>query len=324
MSIHQNHSQHTTPPLLRLPVELRVQIYSHILSFPHPLKLRQHIPGSPLTSILRTNRQIHTEAISVLHDLNTISATRNDFCPNTDPALKTPIPTQHVRHLQITQFGESIACTYADVRCAVCEVSARGFVGVLAREMPKLRSVRVDFASQRQGFERFRKGSLFTGAHRSLSTRARGGAGSEQRHFKIESFAIGRWRLTGPGLEHLDFVFEHASLARVWPDVLALANLFPTPDRRDEVLDFLRKTGPEVTNKAYYFVQLRQRAEGARRMGVEDDGGPLLVGDAVLAEWDPERGLGEGGEDASEERARVADGVLDIGFYPPWNVRRET
>lgn len=68
--------------LTRLPIELRLEIYAHLLAFSAPLKLRQVIPGSRDLPILRTNRQIHDEALSVLYEFNTIVVTRNGTpCP---------------------------------------------------------------------------------------------------------------------------------------------------------------------------------------------------------------------------------------------------
>lgn len=63
--------------LEKLPVELRLEIYAYLLTFAAPLKLRQVIPGSRDLAILRTNRQIHDEALGVLYELNTIVVTRN-------------------------------------------------------------------------------------------------------------------------------------------------------------------------------------------------------------------------------------------------------
>lgn len=77
------------PFLDKLPVEIRLEIYSYLLTFSHPLKLRQVIPGSRDLAILRINRQIHDEALSVLYDLNTIVVTRNG-----EPALIFATPSQ--------------------------------------------------------------------------------------------------------------------------------------------------------------------------------------------------------------------------------------
>lgn len=63
--------------LERLPVELRREIHTYLLTFSSPLKLRQVIPGSRDLAILRTSRQIHDEALAVLYELNTIMVTRN-------------------------------------------------------------------------------------------------------------------------------------------------------------------------------------------------------------------------------------------------------
>ncbi|KAK6501674.1 hypothetical protein TWF481_009503 [Arthrobotrys musiformis] len=61
------------PTFLSLPPEIRLQIYSHLLIFPQrgqPYSLRLRKPSLDL-SILRTNRQIHNEAIPILYSHNT-------------------------------------------------------------------------------------------------------------------------------------------------------------------------------------------------------------------------------------------------------------
>ena len=65
------------PFLHALPVELRLQIYTHLLSFDRRLKLRQVIPGSRDLAILRINRQVHAEATGVLFERNCVVVTRN-------------------------------------------------------------------------------------------------------------------------------------------------------------------------------------------------------------------------------------------------------
>lgn len=71
------HPAPTCPLLDRLPVELRLEIYTHLLAFSAPLKLRQVVPGSRDLAILRVNRQVYEEASEVLFELNTIVVTRN-------------------------------------------------------------------------------------------------------------------------------------------------------------------------------------------------------------------------------------------------------
>lgn len=137
----------TNCPLLdRLPVELRLHVYELLLTFTAPIKLRCIVPGSRNLSLLRTCRQIHTEALSVLHDLNTIVITRNDFCPNTDSTLKTPVNWEYVRHLRVVAFSQSIACMSQMRRekCSVCRPDASGLIEVLIK-MPRLKSCVVDY-----------------------------------------------------------------------------------------------------------------------------------------------------------------------------------
>jgi hypothetical protein len=135
------------PFLHKLPAEIRVQIYGYLLQYRLPIKLRQIVPGSRDLSLLRTNRQIYSEALSVLYDLNHIVVTRNDFCRNTEDRLKTPLQRDHVRHLLIKTFSQSIACTLSgpEGRCDVCQPSAIGLINTLA-SMPRLKYVLIDFA----------------------------------------------------------------------------------------------------------------------------------------------------------------------------------
>lgn len=157
----------TTPECLllsRLPVELRAQIYAHILSFPRPLKLRQIVAGSPNTSILRTCQQIHSEALPILYSTNTILATRNDFCSLTEPALQTPLRKDQLRHLLVKNCSQSIRCSsysggnnlFLEGCCDVCKPHARGFLAALGA-LPKLRSVLIDYHHHRREFEYIRE-----------------------------------------------------------------------------------------------------------------------------------------------------------------------
>ncbi|EMC95876.1 hypothetical protein BAUCODRAFT_507344 [Baudoinia panamericana UAMH 10762] len=145
--------------LTRLPAELRIRIYELLLTFNGaPIKLRQHVSGSPDTAIIRTNRQISNEAMAVLYDLNVIVVTRNDFCLLTISALKTPVFAQHIRHLLITSFGESITCTFLSDqgKCNVCKDSAVGLLAALS-SMPYLKKAYIDYSGSAQRFKRFRE-----------------------------------------------------------------------------------------------------------------------------------------------------------------------
>ena len=144
------------PFLYRLPVELRLRIYEHLLSFNSPIKLRQIVPGSRDLSILRVCRQILDEAIPILYDLNTVIVTRNDFCRYTDDALKTPLKLNYARHLRVVAFSQSIACTLVDPtwQCDVCQPAAMGLIRAFMA-MPRLRSVVVDYRQHRGEMQAF-------------------------------------------------------------------------------------------------------------------------------------------------------------------------
>lgn len=145
--------------LEKLPIELRLRIYEHLVAFSYPIKLRQIIQGSRDLAILRTNRQIYEEALSVLYDLNTIIVTRNDFCINTDAGLKTPINLDRTKHLLIPTFSQSIICMFKnseDERCRVCHPSAAGLISAFD-QMRNLRTVVVDYQNHLTEMRKFAK-----------------------------------------------------------------------------------------------------------------------------------------------------------------------
>lgn len=134
------------PLLHKLPVEIRLRIYELLLQYSHPIKPRQIIPGSRDLSLLRPSRQIYSEALPVLYDLNTIVVARNDFCRNTDASLKTPLRLDLARHLLVVSLSQSIACTLngPEGQCDVCRPSAIGLFKMFA-SMPRLQTVVVHY-----------------------------------------------------------------------------------------------------------------------------------------------------------------------------------
>ena len=129
-----------------VPPELRIRIYEHLLRFTQPIKLRQQVAGERDLAILRVSRQVNGEALAVLYDLNRIVVTRNDFCKLTDDRLKTPIKLNHVRHLLITSFSQSIACVLIgrERQCDVCDPSATGLIRALT-SLSRIQTVLVDY-----------------------------------------------------------------------------------------------------------------------------------------------------------------------------------
>ena len=190
-----------SPFLEKLPTELRLRIYSHLLAFDHPIKLRQIVPGTKNLAILSTDRQIHNEALSVLYDLNTIIVTRNDFCKYTDAALQTPVKLDHARHLLMKSFSQSIMCTLKGLedRCDVCHPSAAGLIRTLA-SMPRLRTVIVDYQKHVTEFEQF------TGR-----IEAQGNLKLEEGPLDVE-LGCHTCRLVGPDVNGVDILFKY-----VWP-----------------------------------------------------------------------------------------------------------
>ncbi len=169
------------------------KIYEHLLQYDEPIKLRQHIKGSRDLAILRSCSSIYHEAIQALYDLNSIMVTRNDFCRCTDAHLKTPLKLQYARHILVSSFSQSIACTLnsPEERCDVCQPSAIGLVEAF-QEMPRLRTVLIDYHKHLAEMRLFR---MWLGQDMSLEAFSTG----------TGSFA---YRLEGPGLENLDIQFR--------------------------------------------------------------------------------------------------------------------
>ncbi|KAK0363457.1 hypothetical protein LTR91_020038 [Friedmanniomyces endolithicus] len=230
-------------PLFKLSPELRLQIYTHLLTFPTPIHLRQHVPGTPHTALLRTNRQIHHEAQAVLYDTNTISLSRNDFCLLTDPALQTPVEGLQVRHLRFTSFGESLACNVLAERCAVCKDDARGLLEALGG-MPVLRRVTIDYSTQIASFMRFRQLAAEEGGSRKGLT--------------VTCISVGVYRVHGAGFDQVDFTFSHRPLASIWPDLATLSYSLLSEEEQETVLARLRTQDPDTPDKLWLLLWAAQ------------------------------------------------------------------
>jgi hypothetical protein len=77
----------TTPFLDILPPELRTHIYTHLLTTPHPLKgltARGQMTYGIHTAILRTNKQIYSEARHVFFGRNTFSVSSVPLTPSAE------------------------------------------------------------------------------------------------------------------------------------------------------------------------------------------------------------------------------------------------
>jgi len=233
-----------TSNLLSLPSELRIKVYEYILTFSGPIKLRQIVRGSEKTNLLRVNRQIYQEALPVLFDVNTVSATRNDFCTRTDDSLKTPVRSDHIRHLLITNFGESIACNFLLDRCDVCEHPAEGFLDAL-RTMPQLKTVVIEYSTQLTKFRHFREAMA-----------------SRSKDAELYCTAVGKSRLRCSSLEHVDITFEHLALTRTWPALTALSSSMPSESDEEDALTALRKIHADLPDKLWLLICARQYGRG--------------------------------------------------------------
>ena len=221
----------------QIPSELRIRIYELILGFSQPIKLRQTVAGSENTTLLRVNKRMYNEALPVLFDINTVAVTRNDFCKKTDVSLKCPVPSQHVRHLLMTSFGESIACSFLLDRCNVCGVPARGVFDAL-RAMPQLKSVTVDYRTHIANFRLFKE---------ALACSSR--VSHCDSTLKLDCIAVGIYRLRGEAFDNISFTFQNIPLARVWSSLSTVSDRFASESEEEETLARLRKLDADVPDK---------------------------------------------------------------------------
>ncbi|KAK4613667.1 hypothetical protein CLAFUW4_09218 [Fulvia fulva] len=225
--------------LTRLPAELRVQIYEHILAFQRPLKLRQVVAGAKNTSVLRANRQIHSEALPVFFDLNIILATRNDFCEWPDSQLQTPIRRDQVRHLLVKHFGQSIRCSsflsgnnmVLPGCCRSCHPSADGFIEALSH-LPRLQTAVIDYHHHQREF-----GFIKATIEGIGSTNVYSRAGCQ-----MTCIGIGKYQFTSGLLPPAPSItFTDSPLNYIWNRFSALESLglFGVPEEK-ALLEYLR------------------------------------------------------------------------------------
>ncbi|KAK1815476.1 hypothetical protein LTR12_010111 [Friedmanniomyces endolithicus] len=255
----------------KLSPELRLKIYTHLLTFPTPIHLRQHVPGTPHTALLRTNRQIHHEAQAVLYDTNTISLSRNDFCLNTDPALQTPVETLQVRQLRFRSFGESLACNVLAERCAVCRDDARGLLEALGG-MPVLRRVGVDYSTQIANFMRFRQ----------LAAEE----GGSLKGLTVTCISVGTYRVRNAGFDQVEFTFAHRPLASIWPDLATLSHSPLSENEQETTLARLRTQDPDTPDKLWLLLWAAKHGHLADVLGEQVAG--AWVEESELASMDGE------------------------------------
>lgn len=209
-----------------LPAEIRLRIYEHVLAFESPLKLRQVVAGSKNTGILRANRQIYSEALPVFYDVNTILATRNDFCLETGRDLQTPLRRDQVRHLLFKNISQSIRCSsfsggndiYLDGCCDVCRPDAYAFIKAVAA-LPRIRSVTVDYHKHQREFDFIKKVCRKDQFSQSY----------------LQCIGMGKYKLALPSLsDTLSIIFLDMPLNTIWNEVAG--HKFELNADRDPVL----------------------------------------------------------------------------------------
>ncbi|PIA96176.1 hypothetical protein CB0940_10465 [Cercospora beticola] len=224
--------------LTRLPGELRSLIYSHILTFSRPLKLRQIVAGSPNTSILRTSSQIYSEALPVFYSCNTILCSRNDFCQHTDSEdLQTPLHRKdQIQNLLVKNFSQSIKCSsysggnnmFLAGCCEVCQPTATGFLQVLTSgyAFPKLKSVVIDYHNHVGEF-----GYVKDVMRRNAKLE------TLRLHRELVCTGMGQFELRGTSivLEGLKVVFRDVAMNEIWNQFEKLESSISIYGMPDEV-----------------------------------------------------------------------------------------
>lgn len=218
----------------RLPPEIRVQIYQHLLRFDAPLKPLASGSRCPTfhrdksLAILRVNRLIHAEALSVLYDLNTFSVPRSAFCTGKTTSgsharKEATINHDLIRTLNITTLAPSPACAtlIADRKiwsalepcpspapCVHCDTCLLPLLRTL-RAMPRLRNVQIEYHAHADLIRKL--AATLTGTH----GRATG--------LNLTCTGIGTHALAGSAwFPHTTLALRSTPLALAWPVLTAI------------------------------------------------------------------------------------------------------
>ncbi|KAK3724467.1 hypothetical protein LTR37_001091 [Vermiconidia calcicola] len=187
----------------RLPTELRLQIYEHVLQFGVPIKLDRQprrTTRSKIACILLSNRLIYMEALPVLYDLNTIVIRRAELCRY--KSSKRP---------QLSCKPELVQRLYVDDLHPSYRPSILPFVDAL-RQMPRLKEVSIDYYRHATAVQ-----ALAKALHETADVAS---------ELQLTCVGIGRYHLTGEWLEGVEFELRNVPLVETWSKVTAL----PRPD----------------------------------------------------------------------------------------------
>lgn len=225
-----------TSPLIeyfttRLPSELRVEIYCHLLRFSKPLKPFALVHRPPRLvhcnlAILRASRLVYAEALPVFYNENTFCIARKTFCTNT-PRVADARPPQRatlnhdlVRSLHVTDLSPSSACAALSTKhswddppelpCVFCNADFLPLMRVL-RSMPKLREATIEYSGHEAKVRTFSK---------TLA-----GPYGRAAQLDLECVGVGKYRVTGHWFARTSITLQDTVLSETWNRLLSLSFL---------------------------------------------------------------------------------------------------
>nr|POE48050.1 hypothetical protein CFP56_01378 [Quercus suber] len=225
----------------KLPVELRLKIWTELFSFSAPLRFSPQTTDPVDMNILCTNRHLYKEALGILFTENTICVMRTDFCSRRD--ITCPVPSQHVRHLIVADFDTSLQCYSYKAQCPSCQYPGLAFLDVLQQKLPCLKTVIVDYSARVKLFWGFREALKSSTAP------------------KLTCTSLGVYKLSNLPLPHLDVTFQNLPIVRTYPSLLELAARKPTRSQTKAALEELRRVSGEVDLLWYLLCEARAVGE---------------------------------------------------------------
>lgn len=206
----------------RLPAEVRIKIYGHLLQFDAPLRREANVCRSAQVrnlDILRVSHLVRREVLSVLYDLNTISVNRAAFCINNKPPSRRDLNYDLIRKLLIKDLEPSQTCAPLisrsswpanDLPCVYCDKCILPLIRSL-RDMPRLKEVLIDYHNHAT-------------AIRNLSTtlsRTWGRAAD----LRLTCTGVGKYVLAGPWFARATVKLHDVLLTETWTRILTLPKL---------------------------------------------------------------------------------------------------
>ncbi|KAK5117194.1 hypothetical protein LTR85_008962 [Meristemomyces frigidus] len=152
-----------------LPAELRIRIYEYVLAAGvpierrlceyqdragHPIaRLRQESDGTPseAKNLLTVNRLTYKEALPSLFKVNTISATRSDFCNGVISRSDTHVAIKHLVNLELSNFVVPGVCDLCvkEHMCGMCHDAGFSLLNYLT-SLPHLRTITINYGGSKR------------------------------------------------------------------------------------------------------------------------------------------------------------------------------